>query len=274
MEELKIGSAANRSISGKLNDFHGTCEERMGQYFGEDFYGADIYRVAEFLDGRVAFSVDSVEEIQQIKAIMKQSAFAAELIAPVESIPDAVDEVKDPFGAFLSDQLPKPAKQSGRSQVAKPSPVSTLCAFDKDFNAYVLHLRSIGEKAMLDVDPLEYWALHGGQFPIIARIAATVLAIPATSADVERLFSITGRILTKYRARLSADRVDMMTCLHGWLREEYEEEYGKGRRAKSREKRAKVNARFASISAGLEIIPGDDSAEDNDDESDEEDSST
>ena len=135
---------------------------------------------------------------------------------------------------------------------------------------YCMHLRAIGEAGLLNIDPLEYWTLHGVQFPIIARIAASVLAIPATSADVERLFSITGRILTKYRARLSADRVDMMSCLHGWLREEYEEEYGRGRRAKSRDKSAKTKAGFASLSAALEIIPADDAAVDDDDVSDDE----
>lgn len=45
----------------------------------------------------------------------------------------------------------------------------------------------------------------------------------------------------------------MMTCLHGWLKDDYEATYGKI--DKRFAKRVKVNQQFATLSARLEIIP-------------------
>jgi len=158
-----------------------------------------------------------------------------------------VDEDEDPLGAFLHQGAPRRAVRRQAAAPAEPSP------FEKDFREYVAFIRQLGEEALLEIDPLDFWAQHGSRFPIIARIAAVILAVPATSADVERLFSITGRILSKYRANLSAVRVDMMTCLHGWLKDDYEATYGKN--DKRAAKRVKVDQQFATLSARLEIIP-------------------
>ena len=46
-----------------------------------------------------------------------------------------------------------------------------------------------------DADPLSYWKRHSRTYPALARIAPTYLAIPASSAPVERLFSVAGRCL-------------------------------------------------------------------------------
>lgn len=81
-----------------------------------------------------------------------------------------------------------------------------------------------------------------------------VLAIAATSADVERLFSTTGRILTKYRSSLSVERVDMMTPLHGWLKDDFETTYGKSDK-RAAAKRARINQKLAPLNARMEIIP-------------------
>ena len=62
----------------KLLAFHDSCETQMARYFGSDFYDSSIYRIAEFLDGRVAFAVDSVELIDEMRELMKPLAFSAE----------------------------------------------------------------------------------------------------------------------------------------------------------------------------------------------------
>jgi predicted alpha/beta hydrolase len=50
-----------------------------------------------------------------------------------------------------------------------------------------------------DTDILKYWQSKQFQYPIIACIAKDHLAVPATSADLERIFSISGDIVTKKR---------------------------------------------------------------------------
>jgi hypothetical protein len=67
-----------------------------------------------------------------------------------------------------------------------------------------------------DTDILKYWASNEYEFPIIARIARDHLAIPATSAASERVFSIGGDIITKKRNRLGASNTRRLLCLRDW----------------------------------------------------------
>jgi len=49
--------------------------------------------------------------------------------------------------------------------------------------------------------------------PLIALLGRKVLAVPATSAAPERMFSSTGNITTKKRARLSCDHLEELMYL-------------------------------------------------------------
>ena len=42
---------------------------------------------------------------------------------------------------------------------------------------------------MASLDPLEWWKMHNTQLPTIAKLARKYLAIPASSAPSERVFS-------------------------------------------------------------------------------------
>ena len=55
--------------------------------------------------------------------------------------------------------------------------------------------------------------------PWIALLGRTVLAVPATSAAPERMFSAAGNIMTKKPARLSCDHLEELMYLHEvWLK--------------------------------------------------------
>ena len=54
-----------------------------------------------------------------------------------------------------------------------------------------------------DTNILKYWASKEYEYPIIARIARYRLAIPATLAVSESVFSISSNIITKKRNKLS-----------------------------------------------------------------------
>ena len=50
---------------------------------------------------------------------------------------------------------------------------------------------------------------------MLFKTACIYLAVPASSAASERVFSTAGNIVTKLRNRLGTERVDTLTFLHG-----------------------------------------------------------
>ena len=61
---------------------------------------------------------------------------------------------------------------------------------------------------------LQFWRSPGDSFPHLKILAQIVLAIPATSAPNEQVFSITGLILNARRTMLSAENVGKIQLIH------------------------------------------------------------
>lgn len=53
-------------------------------------------------------------------------------------------------------------------------------------------------------DALKFWKLYGSHFPQLADLARKYLSVQASSAAVERMFSIAGHIFSPKRRRLAA----------------------------------------------------------------------
>ena len=66
-------------------------------------------------------------------------------------------------------------------------------------------------------DPLQWWAGNQHKFPSLARLASMYLAIPASSAPSERVFTSAGLTIAKDRARLLPSRADELVFLHDSL---------------------------------------------------------
>lgn len=64
-----------------------------------------------------------------------------------------------------------------------------------------------------DEECLDLWQRHQKAFPRIYLVAMRVLAVPATSAPVERVFSYSGIIIRPHRARLSANTLSELMLL-------------------------------------------------------------
>ncbi|KAE8219547.1 hypothetical protein CF319_g6776 [Tilletia indica] len=74
------------------------------------------------------------------------------------------------------------------------------------------------------VNPLEWWWKQrklGMQWGGLTSLALDVFSAPATSVDVERLFSKAGRHITPLRHRLKAIKLGQMVTLGGWFREDW-----------------------------------------------------
>ena len=89
-----------------------------------------------------------------------------------------------------------------------------------------LNERAIGQ----DMDILQYWKSKQFEYPVLSQIAGNHLAILATSAASERVFSTGGDIITKKRNRLAPDTLRYLLCLRSWnviAKEEINEMIGK-----------------------------------------------
>ena len=66
--------------------------------------------------------------------------------------------------------------------------------------------------------PLEWWKRHEGTYAILAKIVRQFLASPASTVPYEKLFSLSGNIVTRKRASLSADNINKPVSLSSWLK--------------------------------------------------------
>ncbi|XP_012839258.1 PREDICTED: zinc finger BED domain-containing protein RICESLEEPER 2-like [Erythranthe guttata] len=60
---------------------------------------------------------------------------------------------------------------------------------------------------------LDWWKLYAAKYPIMARMARDILAIPVSSVASESAFSIGGRVLNKFRSSLLPTTVEALICL-------------------------------------------------------------
>jgi hypothetical protein len=63
--------------------------------------------------------------------------------------------------------------------------------------------------------PLIWWKANHPKFPKIWLLARKILAIPATSAPAERVFSVGANVIDKKRAVLKPENVEILLFLRG-----------------------------------------------------------
>ncbi|XP_026396961.1 zinc finger BED domain-containing protein RICESLEEPER 2-like [Papaver somniferum] len=70
-----------------------------------------------------------------------------------------------------------------------------------------------------DFDILTWWKTNSPTYPILARMARDILAVPVSTVASESAFSSGGRVVTEYRSSLASDTVEALTCIKDWLPE-------------------------------------------------------
>ena len=64
-----------------------------------------------------------------------------------------------------------------------------------------------------ETNPLKWWSAHDADFPVISKLARKYLCICASSSPSERVFSVSGHIVSKKRNALKPDKVNMLVFL-------------------------------------------------------------
>jgi hypothetical protein len=72
------------------------------------------------------------------------------------------------------------------------------------------HVTKSGE----EFDVLEWWKTHSHMFPNLSKMARQYLAMPASSAGVERLFSAAGRMHSSFRKNTKEDTLEMQLVVY------------------------------------------------------------
>ena len=73
-----------------------------------------------------------------------------------------------------------------------------------------------GRPVSIRITALEWWSVHGFEYPQLRRLAQDIFSIPPMSDEPERVFSSTRRIISWDRARLNDDTLQQLQCIKHW----------------------------------------------------------
>jgi len=135
-------------------------------------------------------------------------------------LPTAPDELSEPplkvprlstnrFAAFRS-QKRGPASSARSSPSHSPSPAPAEL---DEFERWQLETADPDEQGE---DPRAYWHKRRKTYPRLSRMALDLHTVLPMSAEVERLFSVTGHMVTPLRNRLQANTISLCQILRSW----------------------------------------------------------
>ncbi|XP_076948383.1 zinc finger BED domain-containing protein DAYSLEEPER-like [Bidens hawaiensis] len=64
---------------------------------------------------------------------------------------------------------------------------------------------------------LQWWKASSSKYPIVAKMAKDILAIPVSSVASESAFSTGGRVVESYRSSLAPSLVEALICTEDWI---------------------------------------------------------
>ena len=129
--------------------------------------------------------------------------------------------VNDPFAQFRQAPPAAPAAAvplGGETVAAQRVRIQTAVAVE------LLHYQQLPYEPDPNFNTLAWWKVNKQHFPYLAAIARLALAVPATSAPSERVFSVAGLIVNKARNKLQEENVGMLVFLRNVFA--FEKRYG------------------------------------------------
>lgn len=134
-----------------------------------------------------------------VKEVEKEDEAPTGKRAPAKP-PTNLMKAKTSVGAFLNFQ--------GLGDAAPPIPVHD------ELDRYM----ALPEVMDKDIDVLEWWRRHEEEYPQLSRMARQFLAVPATSAGAERVFSRAGRLHDDFKKSTGEETLEdslMVSVNHG-----------------------------------------------------------
>jgi hAT family C-terminal dimerisation region len=149
--------------------------------------------------------------------------------------PDWVDEAKVAVRKLWKNEYSQLPVEEVNNKAPEAETTATLSAFEEFCSDSCVNSASFQsgpsaldeyEQWLNNVDPLDrnvkdaldYWHHQQHRYPRLSAMALDVMTIPAMSADVERLFSDIGVMVTDRRSRLDAMIISIAQVLRSWIR--------------------------------------------------------
>ncbi|XP_053203532.1 uncharacterized protein LOC128388190 [Panonychus citri] len=173
------------------------CKKEMLKHFESRFPITELVIVAALLDPKFK-NLDIINDYCFESFKTKHG-----LIKEYYNSMNFDDQDEDPITTDCETECDGVLTQLAKRFSSNPSESS---AFDLEIDSY---LRS---KDASDV--LEFWGRRKDAWPRLYKLATVLLAIPATSVPVERLFSIAGLTLNKKRCQLKPERLSKICFIH------------------------------------------------------------
>lgn len=193
-----------------------------------------IFALGSILDPRVKklYFIKNEAEREKIKTALKAEMHRAvdhNMLGVKASLPSTSDETTAVSGVDDEDddddsRTKKVEKTpslwailASNNNSNHSSDVTSIDSIVNDEFEYYWKEREIhGDKG----NPLTWWNVNKSRFPIISVVARIYLAVPATSASSERIFSKGEQVITKRRCRLGPERAGMLIWLVGFIKQQ------------------------------------------------------
>ena len=62
------------------------------------------------------------------------------------------------------------------------------------------------------INPLKYWKINSGRFPLLSKLAIEIYSCPATTTGIERIFSIAGHLIGTRATTMKDDNFEKLFC--------------------------------------------------------------
>jgi hypothetical protein len=262
IDELAIGTRGQKELAVRVRTVSASLQQQFDSYLGEHYSDFWAFRVAEFLDPRTHKLVSIADRNEAIKAIFElctnEERTSEDARAKEKEASTRKSSRKQPTAAAAAPTAEMDAEDQFFAELGGAK-LSTTVSIHEELKVFLNLMQQTNIS-----DPLAFWSAHHTSLPIVFRIARRVVPARSSSTDVERLFSLTGRICSPTRSSLKPAMVNKLACMNLWLREELD--YDKSNR-KAGSKAA--SSRFVTLSANLVLVAptipqGDDDESDSD----------
>lgn len=143
--------------------------------------------MATFLDARKLLDQTHISEL---KEIVKLDALDITPIPPINLVQE--DAIRSNMSVIFEEDENTEIERN----------------LDDEINEFVLEL-----KKSVSINPLQWWKQKEQQYRTLSQIAKKYLCMTATSVPSERVFSVSGNMLTKQRFTLTDEHVEQLTFL-------------------------------------------------------------